>query len=66
MGIKSNNINTNKKRIDSLNLNFKYFKIYIQCPNCGNLLKANTDWDYYCKSCDIKYSENEIREKNGM
>ena len=66
MGIKSKKRNDNKKRIESLNLNFRYFKVYIQCPNCGEILKINADRNYYCKDCNHVYSENEIREKCGL
>ncbi len=66
MGIKSKKRNDNKKRIESLNLNFRYFKVYIQCPNCGEILKINTDRNYYCKDCNHVYSEKEIREKCGL
>ena len=66
MSIESNKRNKNKKPIDFLNLNFKYFKIYIQCPICGDLLKVNTNRKYYRKDCDYSYSENEIREKCGL
>ena len=66
MSVKLNERNGNKKPIESLNLNFKYFKIYIQCPNCGELLKVNLDRKYFCKYCDYTYTENEIREKCGL
>jgi rubredoxin len=58
--------NNEKKPLDSLNLNFKYFKIYIQCPECGELLKINIDRKYHCKYCEYEYSEKEIREKCGL
>ena len=66
MSITSKKRNDDKKPIDSLHLNFKLFKIYIQCPNCGDLLKVNIDRKYFCKYCNYMYSENEIREMCGL
>ncbi|MFX1525696.1 MAG: hypothetical protein ACFFCC_19490 [Promethearchaeota archaeon] len=66
MSIECNRGNCNKKPFESLDLNFKYFKIYIQCPNCGNILKVNLERTYYCKKCNYIFTENEIREKCGL
>ncbi len=66
MSIKPNKKNQNRKPIDSLNLNFRYFKIYIQCPYCGDLLKVNPERNYYCKNCNYTFTEKEIREKSGL
>ncbi|MHA2037959.1 MAG: hypothetical protein ACW98X_16100 [Promethearchaeota archaeon] len=65
MSIQSKKRNNDRRPFDSLNLNFKYFKIYIQCPNCGDLLKVNLERKYYCRFCDYTYSQDEIREKCG-
>jgi hypothetical protein len=66
MSIESDKRNSNKKPFESIDLNFKYFKIYIQCPHCGNILKVNLEQNYYCKYCDYIYTENEIRENCGL
>ena len=66
MSTKSNKKNQNKKPVHSLNLNFRYFKIYIQCPYCGDMLKVNPERNYYCKSCNYTFTEKEIREKSGL
>jgi len=64
MSTKSIKRNQNKKLIETLNLNFKYFKIYVQCPYCGDLLKVNPERNYPCKECNHTFSEKEIREKS--
>ncbi|MFW9894712.1 MAG: hypothetical protein ACFFD7_02800 [Candidatus Thorarchaeota archaeon] len=66
MSTESNKRNANKKPFESLYLNFKHFKIYIQCPNCGNILKISLARKYYCRYCDNTYTENKIREKCGL
>ena len=66
MSIESNKKNESKKRNKSLDLNFKYFKIYIQCPYCGDVIKINPERKYLCRSCDHIFTENELREKCGL
>jgi len=66
MSIESNKKNESKKRNKSLDLNFKYFKICIQCPYCGDVIKINPERKYLCRSCDHIFTENEIREKCGL
>ncbi|MHA2182659.1 MAG: hypothetical protein ACXAAH_14660 [Promethearchaeota archaeon] len=66
MSIKSNSRANDRRPLDSLNINFKYFKIYVQCPNCGDLLKVNLEREYYCRYCNITYTEDEIRKNYGL
>lgn len=66
MSIKSNKKNNQEKKFESLNLNFKYFKIYIQCPNCGDLIKINLEREYECGNCNQSFTEDEIRERCGL
>ncbi|HDZ19283.1 hypothetical protein LCGC14_1052270 [marine sediment metagenome] len=66
MSIKSSKKNNHEKEIESLNLNFKYFKIYIQCPFCGDLIKINPEREYECRKCNQTFTESEIRERCGL
>ena len=66
MSIKSNKKNNQEKKFESLNLNFKYFKIYIQCPCCGGLIKINPEREYECRNCNQIFTESEIRERCGL
>jgi hypothetical protein len=66
MSSKANKNNQDKKPTDSLNLNYRYFRIYIQCSYCGDLLKVNPERKYFCKQCNYTFTEKEIREKCGL
>ena len=58
--------NLNRKKIKKEIIDQNYWRIKIQCPNCGSIFIFNDLGECYCIKCRKIYPESVVRERCGL